>query len=564
MTVQKLSRNLPKTIILYSALGVFLTGLTVAAAIIFPLYDRLKQNEERNLLFALKTRTLAAEEYISKVKGIASQIAGRTKAREQLEAYNQGKVSKGEVAKFTQNVLTDAIGQSPEVAGVSRFGLNNQEISQVGMSIPSNLGQALFNNSPTLQISNPLSLNGQSYLVVSAPIINSQSQQVGTDIILFKATNLQRIAEDRTGLRETEEIVVGKIENGEVKLFFPYDRETQTQAITLTSPIGSALEKSNQKEVGIMFPQSVVIAYGFLENINWGILVKINQQKLYEPIDRQFGVIGLVIVGLIFVSTCGLVLLLRPLTGQVWLQASEWERQAQEKATQLAQKTADLQLEVAQRQKIEEVLRHIENLRSSSSAAADRAAEAALAASQALMQIEKGTQAVKQSLDSQAILKETVTAIADRMGTLSEQADKIAHISAIVGDLATQTNMLAINAGVEAVRASEYGKGFAVVASQIRKLADRSNQSATQINLLIREIRGAIQSTATATKTGQETVDAGTLITQGTSTTFSQVSSAVNHIVTSSQQISLNVQQQASAIQQIVDALSVLDATKRV
>lgn len=140
-----------------------------------------------------------------------------------------------------------------------------------------------------------------------------------------------------------------------------------------------------------------------------------------------------------------------------------------------------------------------------------------------------------------------VEQIANQILHLSEQVNQIDKIAGLVSDIANQTNMLALNAAVEAVRAGEQGKGFGVVASEIRKLADRSKQSAEKISDLVNDIERATNSAVVVTKDGTRSVES--------------VVSAVNHIAVNAQQISLSAKQQALAIQQTLDAMNSLTQT---
>lgn len=137
-----------------------------------------------------------------------------------------------------------------------------------------------------------------------------------------------------------------------------------------------------------------------------------------------------------------------------------------------------------------------------------------------------------------------VNQIANQILHLSEQVNQIDKIAGLVTEIANQTNMLALNAAVEAVRAGEQGKGFGVVASEIRKLADRSKQSAEKISDLVNDIERATNSAVVVTKDGTRSVES--------------VVSAVNHIAVNAQQISLSAKQQALAIQQTLDAMNSL------
>ncbi|MEG4319011.1 MULTISPECIES: methyl-accepting chemotaxis protein [unclassified Microcoleus] len=213
---------------------------------------------------------------------------------------------------------------------------------------------------------------------------------------------------------------------------------------------------------------------------------------------------------------------------------------------------------------VNETTATLEKLGRSSRQTAEQAEAVAAAASQALTLAEEGTQMVEETLNQMLSLREAVAAISEqnqRLGDSTSQIGNISILANLVSDLATQTNMLALNAAVEAVRAGEYGKGFAVVASEIRKLADESQQAAQKINGIIPEIKGAIDSTVKATEASRKTVAAGVKTAQDTAEAFTGVREACNLVFASNQQISLNIKQQAIAIQQVGDEMNSLNRT---
>ena len=107
------------------------------------------------------------------------------------------------------------------------------------------------------------------------------------------------------------------------------------------------------------------------------------------------------------------------------------------------------------------------------------------------------------------IWKENVKAIAQQIMRLNEQTNQIGNISSVVINLANQTNILALNTAVEAVRAGENAKGFNVIATQIRTLAAQSKKPAQKINNLVADIKNAIDFTVTVTNECTKTVEEG-------------------------------------------------------
>lgn len=193
--------------------------------------------------------------------------------------------------------------------------------------------------------------------------------------------------------------------------------------------------------------------------------------------------------------------------------------------------------------------------------AASQAATAATTAKEVLLLAVSGNEAVEETQKGILVLKAKVSSIAEQTLILSQQTNQIASISNLVSTLANQTNMLALNAAVEAVRAGEQGKGFGVVAAEIRKLADESKKSADKINSLVAEIQNAINCTVMVTEEGTKTVEYNSKNTQKTAETFTNVAESINNIVLSVQQISLSAKEQSVAIQQVVDAMNLLNQT---
>ncbi|MEL7140878.1 MAG: methyl-accepting chemotaxis protein [Cyanobacteria bacterium J06643_4] len=205
----------------------------------------------------------------------------------------------------------------------------------------------------------------------------------------------------------------------------------------------------------------------------------------------------------------------------------------------------------------------MEELEASSRQSAEQAMAAVSAAKTALDRAEIGTQTVDESLSGMYVLEQKVDAIAQQIVNLSGQADEIGNISQLVSDFASQTNMLALNSSVEAVRAGEHGRGFAVVANEIRKLSDQSQQSADRINNLVAEIQKLINKTVMVTEEGTKTAKAGVKLAKLTEVAFDDIRQSIDAVVLNNQQVSLTQKQQVDAIRQVVTAMETIDRSSK-
>ena len=203
----------------------------------------------------------------------------------------------------------------------------------------------------------------------------------------------------------------------------------------------------------------------------------------------------------------------------------------------------------------------MEQLNTSSILAAQQAETAVRGTEEVLALATGGTQTVTESLNEMVILKQKMDAMQSQILQLTTQTNQIGNISSLVSDLANQTNMLALNAAIEAVHAGSHGQGFAIVATEIRKLADQSQKSAIKINNLVKNIQSAIHLTETTTTNGMKTIEKSYQTSQYTVDVFKGVRSKIDEVTSSVKSISLNSKQQMAAIEQVVEAMRILNIT---
>ncbi|MGK7945900.1 MAG: CHASE3 domain-containing protein [Microcystaceae cyanobacterium] len=209
----------------------------------------------------------------------------------------------------------------------------------------------------------------------------------------------------------------------------------------------------------------------------------------------------------------------------------------------------------SQASSVNETTSTMDELGASSTESCTQADQADMAAQQALKVAGVGNEIVAETLNRMIDLKEQVEKIATQITSLSKETNQIGSISQLVSNVANDTNMLAINASVEAVHAGEDGKRFSIVASEIRKLSDQTKESAQEINTLVANIQNSLHSTVVVTDEGTQKVNTGMEITQKTTKAFEEIIEAVNNVVINNQGISLNTKQQGHAITQVLQSM---------
>jgi CHASE3 domain sensor protein len=167
-----------------------------------------------------------------------------------------------------------------------------------------------------------------------------------------------------------------------------------------------------------------------------------------------------------------------------------------------------------------------------------------------------GEATVDRTHESISGIRRQVDLVVSHMLELGKKSQHIGAVLDIVSELAEQTNILAINATIEAAGAGDAGRRFAVVADEIRKLADRVAGSTKEIRGLIEEVRGAVNTTVMATETGSKSVDAGSKQFDHVATAFKQIAGLVTTTTEAAREIELSTKQQMTAVEQVNVAIA--------
>jgi methyl-accepting chemotaxis protein len=168
---------------------------------------------------------------------------------------------------------------------------------------------------------------------------------------------------------------------------------------------------------------------------------------------------------------------------------------------------------------------------------------------------EDGRKSVDESILGSNAARSRMEALAERILTFSEQAEAIAEINSTVGELAEQSNLLAVNAGIEAAKAGEAGKGFAVVAAEVKGLAERCKEATVQVRRIVIELQKSAQTTVMAAEQGVKAAESGATTAQRSGNAIGALANSVTEASQAAQQIMAAAEQQEAGMDQIAAAI---------
>ncbi len=142
----------------------------------------------------------------------------------------------------------------------------------------------------------------------------------------------------------------------------------------------------------------------------------------------------------------------------------------------------------------------------------------------------EGQKAISASIEGMKKISTKMEELADIINSLGKSSEEIGKITDVISDIADQTNLLALNAAIEAARAGEHGKGFAVVADEVRKLAERSQQAAGEIDNLIKDIQQEVQNAVVSADEGKQEVEKGVELAKNAGNIFEKIRKGIDRI----------------------------------
>jgi methyl-accepting chemotaxis protein len=205
----------------------------------------------------------------------------------------------------------------------------------------------------------------------------------------------------------------------------------------------------------------------------------------------------------------------------------------------------------------------VEELTVSMKQVSNNAEASAEAARRALDAAEQGNRAVRDTLEGMQRIRASVQATAKKIKSLGDRSLEISEIINVINDITEQTNLLALNAAIEAARAGEAGRGFAVVADEVRKLAEHSRTATKDIAALIKAIQAETNEAVVVMEEGTKEVEVGAKLADQAGKALEAISSVVRQSAELVQEISLASKQQVRGTEGVANAMQIISNITR-
>lgn len=308
------TQHIKSSIINGSALGLLLISTIIAIISLLPLYNRLKSQEEKRLIFEVQTSASKISKYIDEVIKKATEISENSRLEKNFSMLVFSDDISPQILENNKSLLKDLLNDS--IAGITYINSKNSLILDVGVSIPmESLNQPKL-KTPTGWIIGPIEIDDSLHLLIST--------SGGLDsnyLVLFDLSNLSNIFQNQTYFLQSNTLGLALLQPHQINtIYMRGDYKENAIATLMREPnILESLQKNHKNKTGSLWCIScnTFITYSPIPNLNGTLIIAEKKLQLYNPVYRHISLLSGTMLLFILVGTACLILTIRPLTNQI-------------------------------------------------------------------------------------------------------------------------------------------------------------------------------------------------------------------------------------------------------
>ncbi len=261
-------------------------------------------------------------------------------------------------------------------------------------------------------------------------------------------------------------------------------------------------------------------------------------------------------VGEIIVSFNKMASNLRELIGEIGGMSGRVEKDTRDIQVQVDEIRGRLS---SQHESSRQISRGMEHLSETVSDISNTAEQAAESSRTAVVAAHAGSSIVSETINGMSGIQQIVSKVSGDINQLGQRSDEIGEIVAVIRGIADQTNLLALNAAIEAARAGEQGRGFAVVADEVRKLAEKTGGATGEISQMISAIQQQVRQTVLSMEQSQDEVGAGVSRAEKAGLALSEILTGIESVSSMMQRIASGASEQRTVVNEICRQVGDID-----
>jgi methyl-accepting chemotaxis protein len=404
-------------------------------------------------------------------------------------------------------------------------------------------------------------------LFAGAPMFDEQTGVLeGVLIIRVDLADVATLLDRRTGMGETgDSYLVGADLLMRTQSHFEKDVsilrtkvDTLATRAALDGKKGHSLMK-DYRGIEVLSAYEPLAGLERTTGLKWIAISEIDESEAFAPMRALATAIliaalltALLVVAFAFLSARGIAVPLRHQRDEIARASDSLGAAAAQVLASVAELAASVQQTAAA---VSETTATTEEVKQTTLLTSEKSRQMEENAKRSSLAAGSGVKATDETVQRMKKLQDQIGEIASRMIKLSEKSQAIARITGTVGELADQSNLLAVNAAIEAAKAGEHGKGFAVVAQEVRLLAERSKQATAEIRTILDDMERSTTAAVMATEQGTKAVEAGMQQAIETGDMIRSLARAIDDSAMAASQILATSRQQLMGMDQTTGAM---------